>query len=147
MYRPKHDWHMFDICWYACWKRNVFSWRLKVLVSVSLCFMQWWWQIVPRSWFSARKWTFSKPQTRALRFVTSTAGGAQTRTWSDAGRCADAVVKTGWRSSCMNLIVSADITWTRFAVRRVASDGLSESGSRDHAQQDGLKWWISWWWI
>jgi len=37
-----------------------------------------------------------KPETRALPFVTSTAGGAQTRTWSDVGWCA--VVKIGWRS-------------------------------------------------
>ena len=41
------------------------------------------------------------------------------------------------------LDASADITWTRFAVRQAASDGLWESGSRDHvdqdAQQDGLR--------
>ena len=41
------------------------------------------------------------------------------------------------------LDASADITWTRFAARQAASDGLWESGSRDHvdqdAQQDGTR--------
>jgi len=67
---------------------------------------------------------------------------AQTRTWSDVGWCGDAVVKIGWRSSSMNLIASADITWTRFAVRQVATDGVSESGSRDHVDQDAQQDWL-----
>jgi len=48
----------------------------------------------------------------------------------------------GWRSSSMNLIASADITWTRFAVRQVATDGVSESGSRDHVDQDAQQDWL-----